>query len=169
MAKEYKKDYKNKIPNKEPSFQKILNFYLFECPVKGYSERGITFKELGWQKHKFSTLKANLLEGATPSLKKNYYPCKKDQLGDKFKIVESVKFADEYCVFLIHNDRKINSLFIAIRNAFAHGSFSVRSYNKTKIYFFSNFNKYLKAEIILQERTLLNWIKVVNPISYTKK
>ena len=59
----------------------------------------------------------------------------------------------------------MQSLFSAIRNAFAHGRFSIREYqhngDRVKMYFFSNFNKYLKAEIVLQESTLLEWIQII--------
>ena len=55
----------------------------------------------------------------------------------------------------------IQSLFSAIRNALAHGSFNVKIYKGVRVYFLSNYNKYLKAEIVLQENTLLKWIDIV--------
>ena len=61
----------------------------------------------------------------------------------------------------------MQSLFSAIRNSFAHGSFAVQRYKDNsgkniQIFFFSNFDGYLKAELVLQEETLLRWIDIVN-------
>jgi len=171
MGKPYNKKFNNKIPLKGTHFQEILNFYLFECPVDGTSKRAKTFKEQGWKgSGHFSTLKSQMLKNCTESLRKNYYPCKRDELETNFDKVKSVSPVDEYCVFLRYEENTVmQSLFSAIRNAFAHGSFSVRCYNKVNVYFLSNFhNGYLKAEIILQEQTLLNWIKIFksNPNSF---
>ena len=74
---------------------------------------------------------------------------------------------EEYCIFLKHDEKTVmQSLFSAIRNSFAHGSLAIQSYkdgngNSVKIYFFCNYNEYLKAEIILQEQTLLNLIDII--------
>ena len=159
----YKKSFDNKISYRNSNFQKILDFYLFRCPVEETSFRSVGFEKYGWKGTKqFAHLKKTLLKAANSDLASNYYPCKKDELAEKFEKVFSVAPVDEYCVFLRNEeDTVMQSLFSAIRNAFAHGSFSVRTYNKTKVYFFSNYNKYLKAEIVLQEATLLEWIKIV--------
>ena len=167
MKRTYKKDFKNKIPFGNKATQQIMDFYLFQCPVNGTSFRGVTFEEYGWNGSvQFGQLKRKMLEESSPSLKKNYYPCLKAELEEHFKLIKDVHPIDEYCVFLKNEEGTVmQSLFSAIRNAFAHGSFSVREYSvdnkKTKIYFFSNYNKYLKAEIVLQETTLLEWISIV--------
>ncbi len=102
------------------------------------------------------------MAAASNSLKSNYYPCSKDELTDKFSTVEKVAPVDEYCVFLKTDEKTVmQSLFSAIRNAFAHGSFCVKKYEKTQVYFFSNYDNYLKAEIILQEDTLIKWINII--------
>ena len=36
-----------------------------------------------------------------------------------------------------------------------------KKYEKTQVYFFSNYDNYLKAEIILQEDTLIKWIDII--------
>lgn len=143
------------------NLQRIIQFYLFECPVEGKSQRGKIFKDYGYVgSPSFGKLKKTLLDSGTLSLPKNYYPSKKDKLNENFKKCESIVYPDEYCVFL-KNDNEICSLFSAIRNSFAHGSFNVKSYNKKRIYYFSNFKKYEKARIILHESTLLSWIKII--------
>jgi hypothetical protein len=95
-------------------------------------------------------------------LKENYYPCKKEELKESFENVANVHPVDEYCVFLRNDEKTVmQSLFSAIRNAFAHGSFSVQTYKKVRVYFFANHHDYLKAEIVLQEKTLLEWISIL--------
>lgn len=103
-----------------------------------------------------------MLNHATPSLRKNYHPCKKDELEKWFKSIEDVSPPDEYCVFFAWDqDTRMQSLFSAIRNSLAHGSFNVKSYKGIRIYFFANYKDYLKAQIVLQEKTLLAWIDLL--------
>lgn len=156
-------ELKHKVPINENNFRKIISFYLLESPVDETSYRGNTFYEKGWRGAKFATLKKKLLKTSETSLVDNYYPSKKDELSSNFKKCE--KLSSEYCVFLKHEERAvIPSLFSAIRNSFAHGSFDVRNYKGQKVYFFANYDKYLKAKIVLHEKTLLNWIKEFNSI-----
>ena len=169
MAKKtvYSKTYNDSLKLTNRNFQAILDFYLFQCPTPGKSKRARVFSKLGWSGQKqFSQLKKKLLASATSSLNNNYHPCKRDDLPAGFEKVEKVHPVDEYCVFLKTDEKSVmQSLFSAIRNALAHGSFSVQQFKsdgKTyRIYFFSNFKDYLKAEIVLQEETLLNWIEIV--------
>ena len=156
------------IPMTSKNFQKVLSFYLFGCPVEGTSIRADTFAQRGWKGKLFTTLKSNMLKTATPELRERYYPCTKTELDMHFKAVENLSELDEYCVFLKHDQAKVmESLFSAIRNAFAHGSFTRKRYKKTYVYFFANYDGYLKAEIRLHEETLLNWIKLVNSDPYS--
>ena len=78
MAKKQKKYYKKydkSYPITDRNFQKIISFYLFECPTPGKSQRAKNFAELKWNgSSQFSNLKKRLLATATPSLKSNYYP-----------------------------------------------------------------------------------------------
>ena len=158
------------IPLASRNFQKILSFYLFGCPVEGTSVRADTFAQRGWKGNLFSTLKSNMLKCATPALKTRYCPCLKDELEEAFFRMEALDESEEYCVFLKRDHAKVmESLFSAIRNALAHGSFTRKKRNKTYIYFFANYDGYLKAEIRLQEDTLLNWIKIVNSNPYSLK
>ena len=145
------------------NLQKIINFYVLECPVPEKSARGKKFDELGFVGSlAFNRLKKEMINAGTKSLKKYYIPCKQDGLESTFKKVEIVSPPDEYCVFLKYDeDTVMQSLFSAIRNAFAHGSFNVKSYHGVRIYFLVNYKKYKKAQIVLQEKTLLSWIKLV--------
>ena len=149
------------ISNK--NLQRIFQFYLLECPVEGKSWRGKSFKQLGYiGVCSFSKLKKQLLQSATPSLEKNYMPSKKEELPSNFKKCEDITYPDEYCAFLKSDEKAvISSLFSAIRNALAHGSFNVKSYKRTRIYYFYNCDKYEKAKIVLHENTLLSWIDII--------
>ena len=159
----YNKNYNNEIVLSNKALQKIIIFFLFQCPVKGVSFRGRSFDQYGFHgSSDFSKLKRALLNAADSSLHKNYYPCKKDEHPEKFKLTEDIDPPDEYCVFLKSSEhRVIESLFSAIRNAIAHGSFNVKEYKRVRIYYFCNFKTYKKAEIVLRESTLLQWIKII--------
>lgn len=151
---------------KDRKLLKILEFYLFECPVEGKSYRGKTFSQLGWSGHKLKTLKSELLRVSSSNLKKRYHPVIKDQLEEffiKYQLLDGKKIEDETIVFLKWDEKRImESLFSAIRNAFAHGSFKVvKGPNKTKKYYLMNHDKYIKAILIINEETLLNWITVI--------
>lgn len=145
------------------NLQKIINFYMLECPVPETSARGKKFDELGFVgSSAFNRLKKEMISAATKSLKEYYLPCKQDELESTFNKVEIVSPPDEYCVFLKYGENTVmQSLFSAIRNAFAHGSFNVKSYGGVRIYFLVNYKKYKKAQMVLQENTLLSWMKLV--------
>lgn len=146
-----------------PNLLKIIDFYLFNCPVAGKSVRGKHFEDYGFKGSKsWGKLKAKLLSAATENLKKNYKPGSKEELKLFFQSVEQISPPDEYCIFLKHEERTVMcSLFSAIRNALAHGSYNVKSYQGIRIYFFLNYKNYKKAQIVLQEKTLLNWVSII--------
>ena len=174
MATKHKKTFENKLMLSNKNLQAILDFYLFRCPVSGTSFRGIAFEKYGWKgAPQFAKLKREMMKCATASLSANYYPSKKDELEANFTTVSTVTPVNEYCVFLKNEESTImQSLFSAIRYAFAHGRFSVREYSfdgcKYRIYFLSNYKNYLKAEIVLHEKTLLSWISLVES-GYSKQ
>lgn len=164
MFKETKNPYGNK------NFRDILDFYLFHCPSQGKSVRSITFEEQGWKGNLFSTFKSQMLNRASSDLKKHYFPCEKKELIDKFMIAKTYKKNEEYCIFLKNDEtRIIESLFSAIRNSLAHGSFFIKKESKVNYYFFINHDGYLKAEIRLREDTLQNWIFLFNSDPHAMK
>ena len=72
--------FREGIPLTSRKFHRILDFYLFHCPVDGTSVRATTFEQQGWKGTLFSTLKREMLARASSSLKSNYYPCTKAEL-----------------------------------------------------------------------------------------
>ena len=145
------------------NIQKIILFYLFNCPVAGTSVRGKTFSYYGFEgTRSFSMLKKAMLKCASESLKTNYIASKKSELPEHFSKIESLGPPNEYCVFLYNEEKnRMASLFSAIRNAIAHGSFNCKTYNSKKIFFFLNYDGYKKAQIVLHETTLLSWINII--------
>ena len=78
----------------------------------------------------------------------------------------------EMVIFIENSDlKKTRTIFYAIRNAFAHGSFSVSGAGEKRTYCLENRKDgVLKARIRLREKTLLNWIELVeNPESWKKQ
>lgn len=142
------------------SVQDVLQFYLFETPVHGSSRAAKDFGSLGWSGTYFSTLKAELLFVAGNEFE--YVPCKKNELSQNLISKPPKKSSNEYAVFLKHDEKRVlESLFKAIRNAIAHGSFVRYSRSKTVYYYFENDDGYVKARINVSESTLLAWSRVI--------
>lgn len=158
--------FNDRIKYGSKPFIKILDFYLYRCPTADQSVRSILFKEYGWAGvPAFAELKRLMLDAASPELKDRYKPCNKDaletmmiQLGldeKKPKIIEGA-------VFLSTDGKTVmESLYRAIRHAFAHGSFYSCTRSKEKFYLLENFDGYCKARLVLKETTLLRWIDIV--------
>jgi hypothetical protein len=156
-----KKDFRSEIKFNK-NFQQIITFYLFECPVDNKSCRGKSFDFYGISGVQgFAKLK-KLLLSASNTLKNNYYPCKSSELVDVFNKYDYIEKGTEYCIFLKTDEKNIiQSLFAAIRNALAHGSFRCQKLNKEKYYYFENWHNYKKAEGLLKEETLIKWIEII--------
>ena len=164
---------KYSLKNHNKSFAKILNFYLFNCPVynkdskKSTSVRGKTFKDRKIQKGELISL-LNAMKG-----KIDYY-----EVVSSLRTVESsvkeYEKNNKNKQFLIFKENqslgKTQSIFYAIRNALAHGSFSTEMINNEKYYYFENkSNKCIEAQFELKENVLLEWIKLVNKKEYKKQ
>lgn len=166
MTTKYKNDYKSKIVFTNKAFQKILTFYMFECPVYDTSVRGKKLCDYGWNSSALlCTLVRSMKNIASKSFKDNYHACQNKNECLKYKESPEVNLFDEYCMFISNDRGKIHNLFKAIRNSLAHGSFNVYSYShdklKHRVYYFQNFNEYKKAEMYIREKTLLDWIKLI--------
>lgn len=142
------------------TIQGVLQFYLFECPAPGASRAAKDFASLGWNGTYFSTLKAEMLHVAGNGFA--YLPCRKDELSAALLDRPAEKTTAEYAIFLKNDERQvISSLFKAIRNAIAHGSFARYSHSKCIYYYFENEDRYVKARINVKEETLLSWARVI--------
>lgn len=149
------------FPYDNPNFIKIINFYLFNCPVKlsnsnRVSHRAKIFEETEWKGNNLKTLLREMKRHITCVCLTN-----SDDVGERRKAVNG---NEEFLVFIEDSSIKMTkSIFYAIRNAFAHGSFSVLDNNGHPIYYLeSSKNEKIKSQIKLKEETLLRWIVLFN-------
>lgn len=162
------------FPNGDKNFLKIIEFFLFECPVvfpkskKRVSQRAKSLEEHGWQGDTLRLLLTNMKNNASNHL---IYSKGKAEDFDVVKQTENCEnttsLSDrhfEMMYFIVHNELKeTRTIFYYIRNAFAHGSFSVYSNNDDPIYYLENMNKgKVYGRFRLKEKTLLKWINLFN-------
>lgn len=159
------------------SFQKIIKFYLFECPVrlrkpipkkdrdsndpqakykflfKKVSKRGVTFDERGLDGAALNTLRAAMKRATGVTLKAV------DDADSVSNIAADLE-GSEYIV-IKRNESNFSiteGYFYCIRNAFAHGDFEVVG----KEYILKNEDKgCVKGLARLSEKSLLAWIDLV--------
>lgn len=170
----------NVIPLENQAFRQIIKFYLFECPVvavtknkktkeirkKHVSARGIPLEQHGWSGPALNSLLAAMKRVATSEMKYISVNTESD-LGEvvaneeKNSVLKSPHF--ELIAFKENADLgKAKSILYMIRNAFAHGSFSVENIDGQHIYCLESAKDgSLKARMRLREETLLEWMKLV--------
>ena len=174
-------DKGTKIPLNDCNFQKIIDFYLFNCPcetesgsigkgTKKYtkvSKRGTTLRAQGWTKGFLNTLLAAMKKTVSGHLEYHPFSEGTNIAIESDKIEISAGLFDVYFEMIVFAERsdmnKTSAIFYYIRNALAHGSFSAVSVGNRKIYYLeSSKNSTVKARIRLHEETLLKWIKDVS-------
>ncbi len=165
------------IPYADNKFRRILDFYLFQCPseIKKYvkktktttylrvSNRGKTLRQRGWTGGYLNTLLAAMKNTASGQLTYRHFSSKTDILAEVQSIEKNTTLSDKNFEMIVMEERSdmalTDAIFYYIRNAFAHGSFSVNN----KIYSFESAkDEKTKAVIRLREATLLQWIKDVS-------
>lgn len=171
-------DKGTKIPLNDGNFQKIIDFYLFNCPcetesgstgkgTKKYtkvSKRGTTLRAQGWTKGFLNTLLAAMKKTASGHLEYHPFSEGTNIAIESDKIEIGAGLSDVHFEMIVFAERsgmnKTSAIFYYIRNALAHGSFSVVADEKRKMYYLeSSKNCTVKARIRLTEETLLKWIK----------
>lgn len=145
----------------------IIDFYLLRCPVikqDRISHKGNTFKELGWEKGSLTSLYNEMIK-----LLSDYKTCIMIDNGINVdmslkKIEETTSNKDsnfEYIIIKQTDLSKTASIFYAIRNALAHGTFLIVD-QRNRVYYFENKkNNEMRAMIRLKEATLLKWIDFI--------
>lgn len=166
------------IPFNDDNFQKIIDFYVFNCPcetekgtvkkgTKTYtkvSKRAVTLRAKGWTRGFLNTLFTAMKKTVSGHLEYHTFSEGTDVEIEANKIEMNTSLSDSHFEMLVMADRsdmnKTSAVFYYIRNAFAHGSFSVVFNNNNKVYYLeSSKNGVVKARIRLNEKTLLKWIK----------
>ena len=167
------------IPFGNANFEKILCFYLFHCPCetvknskgtriyKKVSKRAKTLRDQGWVKGQLRTLLSSMKHTSSGHLEYHLY-----NTGEKLEVKmnnlsQTVSLSDSHYEMVIMIKRtdmsNTSAIFYYLRNAFAHGSFSIVEDNKKNVYYFeSSKDDSIKALIRLREETLLKWIDDFN-------
>ncbi len=149
-------------------FAKIYKFYVIETPVKGVSNRGRSFID---RKINMTELN-NRLKKETPFLKDMWkVVAQKDieKVCEQFGILGETTCENEIVIHTKnekHCSGNTDSLFYAIRCAFAHGAYNIHKY-KNKVYYAleNKDGNTLKGRMIISEVTLLKWIRLVSQSS----
>ncbi|MDY5277652.1 MAG: hypothetical protein SPH06_07300 [Erysipelotrichaceae bacterium] len=165
-----------KIPYTNKNFIKILDFYLFNSPVRHYgkitnptgnpryintfpkvSVRGKTFAERGIKGQNLRTLRSAMRRSSDGKIYDKTFIDENDILQNSIDPIGQPK--REICLTLKNDSiSQVDAIFYAIRNSLAHGSFCI---DEEKYYYFESRNKgKLKARIRLKESTLLEWINL---------
>lgn len=144
---------------------RLVQFYVWETPVPGVSQKGRTFRELGWTGYYFATLQTEMRSSS--SLKReNWIGCSPAIIDSELKKIDRHESFDGSFEFAVHSIKsgfnKTEALFYLIRNGFAHGGFRVCSYQGEKYLAFESRDRgALKGRAVLKQTTLLSWMKLV--------
>jgi hypothetical protein len=108
------------------------------------------------------------LKKATPFLKDNWIVVPQKEIENSCEnrgLINKVDLSNEIVIHTLndkHCTGRTDSLFYAIRCAFAHGSFGIHKSNGQVYYILENRDgDKLKARMIIQQETLLKWIDIV--------
>ena len=176
MAEWWKKN--SNTPLGDGNFQKIIEFYLFNCPcetekgseskgTKSYtrvSKRGVTLRSQGWTGGFLNTLLASMKHTSSGHLEYHTYNSKTDITTEVKNLEATCSLSDPHFEMVVLSERsdmsKTSSIFYYVRNAFAHGSFSVVDVNGERVYYLESAkDDKVKARLRLRETTLLKWIQ----------
>ena len=151
------------------NFLKIVDFYLFNCPVYKKSQtsrvsvRGQTFEERHITGKKLTTLLKNIKNSVEVYELVDKQNEVAESLETELKNLKCKAGAIQLMFFYENTDLgQTKTIFDSIRNALAHGAFSVKRQKKENYYYFENkYNSKIKAQFKIKESTLLDWIKLV--------
>lgn len=143
------------------NFARIYRFFVVETPVEGVSQRGISFKQRGWNLNSLNAA----LKRSTAFLKNNWYVCTAKEAESKMRfhsIFDSVRMPMEIAIHTSRKDSNTVGLFYSIRCAFAHGAFSLHNCDGETYYFLENKDKEVyKGRIVIKESSLISIIETV--------
>ena len=167
-VKKKRTEYSSRITFDE-NFQKIVQFYLFETPIEGASHRGKTFKDMGWTGSSRYQMLERLLKSAS-GMNDDHWNILESQSEVRKQSKDVAQ--DRQFIYSDQSKGRVPTFIYSIRNAFAHGSFDILEIKGERHYFFENeYRGNLRTRMLLSERTLLEWIKIIKtkPEYLTKK
>lgn len=141
----------------------IIDFYVINTPVPGTSNRGRSFKQMGWIKGKANSLQAEMRRKSTLG---DAWICDKPSTLETHlaRIDDGGSHYREHAIYVkggSKNNRsntKTKALFYGIRCAFAHGSFTICEHAGERWYKLENrYQGKLRGHFLLKEKTLLAW------------
>lgn len=171
----------NVIPYRAVKFQNIWDFYVVRCPVafsttskkamakksRVISHRAETFESRG--------ITGKVLTSLLTAMKTYVFIIQTDDVELEYidMTTKYKGFEDSY-EFIIYKEnpdlKRTKSIYYAIRNSFAHGSFSVKDEGKERVYYLHSENKAEnKARMRIYESTLLEWIGLIEHPSEIQK
>lgn len=140
-------------------FEKILKFYLFECPIENVSKRGKLFKDFGWKGSSRFQMLERLLKSASGMTDAQWHIL--DSSTEVRKESDGIAFNEQF-LFSDKSKGRVRTFIYSIRNSLAHGSFKTLDISGKKYYYFENeYRKNLRSKMFLSEDTLLEWIKII--------
>ena len=149
--------------DKDINHKKIIDFYLWSCPSPETAYGARTFRDLGWEKpHQYKMLKNKMIASSDISF---VVTAIKDlsRALDEHDQLKKHSFS-ETIILANPSNGEVDGVFRSIRNALAHGSFSIQKRRDDFYYFFESRNpqtKNIKSRIVLKSNTLLAWIREV--------
>lgn len=170
-------DYSTRIPMNEESFQKILEFYLLNCPIK--NKKGNSYDDISKRGGQYDD--RYLLTSFTSHVGKQIKSKGLYKEVGEISELEYIKFEEEYegndknFALVIYKEKsgfgKGRSILYYIRCALAHGSFEVFEDSKGRnVYKFeNNYNGKLTARIRLRESELIEWMEFIKNYSPTSR
>ena len=176
MPEWWKKNSKN-VPLHHENFQKIVSFFVYECPVQRkngnkVTPRATTFEDRGIVDGKQVSL-LNVLKQKIEH-KECFQCCETD--SDIINIEKAihkkypVENHTEFVLYIENKDlRKTRTVYYSIRNALAHGTFSYVEAKNGEIYYYLEAKKEdkIKARICIKEKTILKWVDITQRMMKT--
>lgn len=154
--------------NEDAKFDKIIEFYLWSCPVEKTAYNATTFEQYGWvTPAQFKKLKNKLLNVSSPKIE--FIGTLRSDFEEelkKQKMYDSKVFEEK--IVIVNKNATIKDLFRFIRNSLAHGSFLVHKKIKTDDYYYffecrnPDKNFQINARIVLKTSALVQWINIIN-------
>ena len=163
--------------NNSRHFQEIIEDLVFNCPVsirtypkKKNEKQGLKINRISARKCSFYDrgIKGNLLTAILHQIRKPLinnggyaYVNKDESVEDRVNsIIKNTTCSDKYFDLIVHTKvesiTETESIFYAIRNAFAHGSFEIKNEAGITVYYLeSKKNDDIRSRMRLKEETLL--------------
>ena len=168
---------KKEIPKEfiDEDFLSLIVFYVINTPCISLSSSGISLSSYGWDKDiwKKSDLKACLFEIASLERNKTFSVAKKtSEMKEACKKVQLLKGLQknrdvERIAFYKCQQNEFLSILYHIRNAFAHGRFSLYLTTKQEVVFVledgvkKNGEFQVRSRMVLKKSTLLKWMEIL--------